>query len=81
MGFGCGQGQSVTSLAGQRTEGAGAYKELNLVEWGQSSKVIGLILGSEDGMGAVASRRVWQVCLAGSVLDWTCGERRVGSSG
>ena len=34
MGFGCGQGQRVTSLAGQRTEGEGAYKELNLVGWG-----------------------------------------------
>lgn len=80
MGFGCGQGQSVTSLAGQRTKGAG-YKELNLVGWGRSSKVIVLILGSEDGMGAVASRRVWQVRLGGSVLDWTCGEWRAGSSG
>ena len=41
------------------------------------SKVIGMILGSEDGprVGAVASRR------AVSVLDWTCGEWRAGSSG
>lgn len=45
----------MTSTAKQKAEGAGAYKEVNCVEW-----VVGIFLGRDDGprVGSIASRRV-----------------------